>query len=351
MIQYLIFSIFAVFLAVFIPPVAAATNCASVTDVKSTVSAININTDTNFDCLVTVDRHWQNSNTIACGVSINGGWPLNFCPSDIAFKGWQGNTARFGCQVSSGRLNPQDKVTLVGFDFATDCGPTTGKTMALNINQESVSAGSTNTNNGLQTLTDLLKIFFSVNTSPSALPATSDSTCQGPAVCTTVYRQCNGIWGVCDQNQSTTYPTCVNDCYAIDYRNINIVPKSKQNVIDYVNAAWPNNRLEKNYDNVYRFAENNNWSPAFLMALWIEESGGGAASKWDFGCGAPSLTQYQGIDNQLRCLTNAIAAYNTAPWPQFACMYSEGHYPCQFTINGNFLRNLRRVYNNVVNGF
>jgi len=102
--------------------------------------------NTLFKCLVQTDRVSRN---VACGVSIDGSWPQNVCPSDQFFGGWQGNTAVFNCVLPDENLfKGNNTLELVAFDFSKNCGPETGKRISLkyslgsNEQQSSSSSGS-----------------------------------------------------------------------------------------------------------------------------------------------------------------------------------------------------------------
>src|SRR3989344_9480471 len=98
---------------------AQTSSCIPIISVSTSKSTVDIGEC--FDCLVNVSSGGGSSN-IACGLSQNGGWPQNICPSDVAytgcagFKGWVGNTATFGCQMPTG-TSTTASLEIVGFDF------------------------------------------------------------------------------------------------------------------------------------------------------------------------------------------------------------------------------------------
>lgn len=147
-----IFVLLVAFLFLPFKPVHAQSGCATITSVSVTTSSLDPNSNNSFDCSVGVDDRHAGSRTIACGISINGSWPQNYCPSDTNFKGWNGSTAKYGCTVPSGAVASSDKVEIVGFDFAGDCGPDGGKKEAISIKKEQSGntggGGSRNPGNG-----------------------------------------------------------------------------------------------------------------------------------------------------------------------------------------------------------
>lgn len=100
--------------------------CAQIQSV-SLSSSIRVDQSGTIECKVEVDGGHAGSHWIACGFSVNGSWPQNYCPSDTNFLGWNGNTASFRCDIPANAFKSQDNVEVVGFDFSNNCGPDTGK--------------------------------------------------------------------------------------------------------------------------------------------------------------------------------------------------------------------------------
>ena len=107
----------------FVTPTYAQNSCAEILSVNSSISDLDITQNTEFTCTVTVSQPFAGSRWIACGVSINGSWPLDLCSSQGAhFGGWQGNRATFNCAIPANMITTSDKVELTGFDFSSSCG-------------------------------------------------------------------------------------------------------------------------------------------------------------------------------------------------------------------------------------
>lgn len=116
------------------------TNCATILSVTSSTAQIAANSP--FTCTTQVDPAHTGSNWIACGISFDGKYPENYCPSDTNFGGWNGDKAMFNCSVNEAALstNPK-KVELVAFDFSPSCGLSTAMKTLVTIAEN--SSGST----------------------------------------------------------------------------------------------------------------------------------------------------------------------------------------------------------------
>ncbi len=132
--------------------------------------------------------------------------------------------------------------------------------------------------------------------------------------------------------------------YIIDYKNPNIAISNttKANVVQSVKSSWSASKIEENWDLVSSAAISHGWNPAFVIALWIEESGASGVDAWDLGCLGGNKNN---IQSQLDCLFDQTVSYSNGPFDQFMCMYSEGKpAPCTFSTNPNFTRNLKYWY-------
>lgn len=137
-----------------------------------------------------------------------------------------------------------------------------------------------------------------------------------------------------------TEPPTLN--YTIDFRNpnIGISDETKNYIIQLVKIYWPNTKIESQWDYVYNQAVSHGWNPAFVIALWIEESGASALDAHDLGCLGGERNN---LSSQLDCLFSR--PYANESFEEFMCMYSEGaHAPCTFVINPNFPGNLKVWY-------
>lgn len=129
----------------------------------------------------------------------------------------------------------------------------------------------------------------------------------------------------------------------------NTLEARKDEILSTVSTAWPNNKLAANWDLLTNRANAEGFNPAFLMALYIEESGAeGVAVNDPLGC-APWRKKTLG--ESLDCFfkdTVAIKKYRNDFW-SFMLSYSslddleEG---C-FRTNPNFPEGIRKVYNKI----
>ncbi len=164
------------FFALFTTSVHSQNSCAAITSVQA--SNTRILAKTPFKCNVQVAPEFAESETIACGIRMNGEFPADMCPSDEFFGGWQGNTAQFNCAYPYDSIEKNTIVELVSFDFRENCGPGTGKavrldTSALPVKQPTVSQspppGSTLTPTPppKSLALNILRLFFNFSNKPS----------------------------------------------------------------------------------------------------------------------------------------------------------------------------------------
>jgi len=118
------------------------------------------------------------------------------------------------------------------------------------------------------------------------------------------------------------------------------IGKNKNWVIEQVRSYWKNSKIGEKWDFVYNQAIAKGWNPAFVIALWIEESGASGVDAYDLGClGAPA----NNLEKQLDCLFSL--PYADSSFEEFMCNYSEGESaPCVFKLNPNFPKNLEFWY-------
>jgi len=134
--------------------------------------------------------------------------------------------------------------------------------------------------------------------------------------------------------------------YVIDYRNpnISISQEVKADVISRVKKSWPRTQIEEKWDLVHQEAVSHGFNPAFVIALWIEESGAsGVKNTWDLGCG---FGEQNNLSDQLNCLFNRFSwsTKENVSFEEFMCYYGPGHYPCEFSSHPNFPRNIKFWY-------
>jgi len=153
-------------------------------------------------------------------------------------------------------------------------------------------------------------------------------------------------WGKNNPNPSPSpspVPSSVG--YVIDYRNSNIdSEKNRTQVIALVKAWYASSKIDQNWNYIRDQAISHSWNPAFVLALWIEESAASGADAYDLGC---LLGPKNNIVTQLDCLFQINYAHEK--FEDFMCMYSEGQMsPCFFALNPQFTTNLKIWYDRIV---
>lgn len=140
--------------------------------------------------------------------------------------------------------------------------------------------------------------------------------------------------------------------YTIDFRNSGVVISSetKNRIIADVKRSWPNSPIDTKWDYVVDQTIDHGWNPAFVLTLWIEESGASGVPNieftYDLGCLGGAMNN---LASQLDCLFDQTSSYSSGTFEQFMCMYSEGKSaPCAFITNAHFPGNIKSWYNKFV---
>lgn len=146
--------------------------------------------------------------------------------------------------------------------------------------------------------------------------------------------------------------------YTIPFRDSSVYP---QDVKSQVLASFPGAKLEYWDDPIIRRSIENDWNPAFVLTLWIEETGAshttlirnggseipvnGSVSKGHLGC-APS--EDQTIDESLDCLFKNFSQYSNEEFSTFMARYSGGPASDPFSNNPFFPKNVKSWYSQLV---
>lgn len=126
-------------------------------------------------------------------------------------------------------------------------------------------------------------------------------------------------------------------------------------------SKWPTSMLD-HWKEVYDAAVAEGWNGAFVLSIWIEETGASDACTIgypiiDFGVGATFTScndplKYQKFQDQLHGFLNLYGFYehtylrqSPVTFEMFLCAYADGHYPCNFAAHPGFVYRLPRVYN------
>lgn len=172
----------------------------------------------------------------------------------------------------------------------------------------------------------------------------------------------NGISGTTPSGEAAPISSTDNQGslnYTIPFRDSSIKPID---IKDQVKTSFPEAKLDYWDDPIIRKSIDNGWNPAFVLALWIEETGashttvlgngGGGVpnSQGEFtlghlGC-AP--TENQTIDESLNCLFKNFSSFTNNQFAQFMARYSGGPANSPFSNNPNFPGNLKVWYSRLV---
>lgn len=137
--------------------------------------------------------------------------------------------------------------------------------------------------------------------------------------------------------------------YTLAFKDANVLPTNETCVKEYLQCRFPQNEIntispdqtKTNWETVIEKTKEHGWNPAFVLALWIEETaaGGYHPHGHELGCEAGN----EDIISQLDCLFRNFDSETN--FEKFMCTYSEGHYPCtEFTTNKKFPENLKNWY-------
>lgn len=141
--------------------------------------------------------------------------------------------------------------------------------------------------------------------------------------------------------------------YKVPFRdsNVSIEAGRVNNIKDIIKLSWPNAKLD-NWDTIVLQSIAAGWNPAFVLALWIEESGaqgvvdaeGNPKYSDPLGCAPHQPTD--DINISLKCLFDNFSKYQD--FQQFMETYSGGPAGNPFGNNPNFTFNIRSWYSTII---
>lgn len=141
--------------------------------------------------------------------------------------------------------------------------------------------------------------------------------------------------------------------YFLPFRDptVHISPQTEDEVKKQVKTRWPKALLE-NWDTIKTKSIANNWNLAFVLALWIEESGAQGATSYSDPLGCDPSHPTTDINVSLSCLFNNFKDYGSSRFNDFMCKYGgDGFHdaPCQFLVeNPDFPTNIKNWYSQLV---
>ncbi|MBI4036535.1 hypothetical protein HY386_01480 [Candidatus Daviesbacteria bacterium] len=132
--------------------------------------------------------------------------------------------------------------------------------------------------------------------------------------------------------------------YTLPLRNNSVVP---QDIRSTILQSWPNAQIN-NWQIIIDQAVANNWNPALVLALWIEESGAQGVSQYADPLGCAPGQPTDDINTSLQCLFNNFERYDDGQFAEFMATYSGGGVNNPFANNPNFPVNLKYWYSLLV---
>lgn len=142
--------------------------------------------------------------------------------------------------------------------------------------------------------------------------------------------------------------------YTIPYMDANysISDAKKQSLIEFVekNKNWPNSKIRQLWDQVVSQSRAAGVNPAFVITIWIEESGAGGhpAAQSDFGCFPGGNTrQTVPFDRSLSCFLNFTSQEHPGDFVEWVRYFCGPKADPICSNNPGFINRLRSVWNQV----
>lgn len=132
-------------------------------------------------------------------------------------------------------------------------------------------------------------------------------------------------------------PTCN---YSLPFRDPKFLPQNPEEVKQTVKKNFPQSAIDEYWDLVVEKSRENFWNPAFVIALWIEESGASGFGS-PLGC-APDPANPVSLEKELACLFKNFA--QDFDFCSFMLKYSGDTENGCFKNNPHFPGNLKKIY-------
>lgn len=158
-------------------------------------------------------------------------------------------------------------------------------------------------------------------------------------------------------NQSSGSGSAIQLDYSIPFRDSSVSPLDVKNQIM---ATFPKSKIDY-WDKIVQRSIAEGWNPAFVLTLWIEETGashttvtrnggGGVPVAGNFTLGHLGCAplEDQTIDQSLDCLFKNFNQYSNNQFAQFMARYSGGPAGAPFSNNPNFPGNIKHWYSILV---
>lgn len=138
--------------------------------------------------------------------------------------------------------------------------------------------------------------------------------------------------------------------YTIPFRDSTVTVANPEAIKNMVRQRWPNAQLQ-NWETIVSQSIANGWNPAFVLTLWIEESGAQGEAGYADALGCEPTRPTTDINLSLRCLFNSFnTQFPTSDrFADFMCTYSESRLaPCFFVTNPKFPKAIKDWYSDLV---
>lgn len=135
--------------------------------------------------------------------------------------------------------------------------------------------------------------------------------------------------------------------YTIPFRDSSVTVADPDGVKKQVLARWPDAKLE-NWDIIVSESIKNSWNPAFVLTLWIEETGAQGEPSYSDPLGCAPVQPTTDINLSLSCLFNNFQNYTNDQFDRFMLRYSEGFSGTTFATNPSFPSQIKDWYSKLV---
>lgn len=145
--------------------------------------------------------------------------------------------------------------------------------------------------------------------------------------------------------------------YTIRIRDTSILPLDRDGASSAILKEFPKAQL-RYWDTIVSQSITNGWNPAFVLALWIEETGASHYTKTENGGGggAPLANGHLGcapwedqdIDESLGCLFKNFSEYADVQFESFMRRYSAENVTGPFLNNPQFPERIKKYYSLLV---
>lgn len=150
--------------------------------------------------------------------------------------------------------------------------------------------------------------------------------------------------------------------YNIPIRDTSVQPISYEDFKAYINkSSWRTAQIQY-YDFIKEYSIKNGWNPAFIMTLWVEETGASHTTLTSVGGGGGGIKRSDGrivfsnghtgcapkekqtIQQSLDCIFKYFGKYNNSQFSDFMYRYSGDDPKKGFINNFNFPKSIKYIY-------